>query len=66
MFLCFHSNRKLKPEHGVAKAIVQSTFVPNLFSIEAVFIVLWQFELVTGEFSMKTAIFQKLLMNLIG
>jgi hypothetical protein len=44
-------------ENVVAKAIVQSTFVPSLISIEAVFIVLEQFELVTGDFSVKTAIF---------
>jgi hypothetical protein len=35
-----HGNRKFKPEHVVAKAMVQSTFVPSLISIEAVFIVL--------------------------
>jgi hypothetical protein len=35
-----HGNRKFKPEHVVAKAMVQSTFVPMLISIEAVFIVL--------------------------
>jgi hypothetical protein len=34
-----HGNRKFKPEHVVAKAKVQSTFVPSLISIEAVFIV---------------------------
>jgi hypothetical protein len=32
-----HGNRKFKPEHAVAKAMVQSTFVPSLISIEAVF-----------------------------
>jgi hypothetical protein len=31
-----HGNRKFKPEH-VTKAMVQSTFVPSLDSIEAVF-----------------------------
>jgi hypothetical protein len=46
-----------KFEHVVTKAMVQSTFVPSLISIEEGFIVLWQFELVTGDFSMKTAIF---------
>jgi hypothetical protein len=35
-----HSNRKFKPEHVVARAMVQSTFVPSLISVEAVFIVL--------------------------
>jgi hypothetical protein len=35
-----HGNRKFKPEHVVSKAMVQSTFVPRLISIEAVFIVL--------------------------
>jgi hypothetical protein len=35
-----HVNRKFKPEHVVAQTIVQSTFVPSLISIEAVFIVL--------------------------
>jgi hypothetical protein len=43
--------------------MVQSTFVPSLISIEVVFIVLYQFELVTGDFSMKTAIFHKMLMK---
>jgi hypothetical protein len=58
-----HGNRKLKPEHVVARAMVQSTFVPSLISVEAVFIVLWQFEPVTGDFSMKTTIFHKMLMK---
>jgi hypothetical protein len=31
--------------------MIQSTFVPSLISIEAFFIVSWQFELVTGHFS---------------
>jgi hypothetical protein len=35
-----HGNRKFKPEHVVAKAMVQSTLVPSLISIEAVIIVL--------------------------
>jgi hypothetical protein len=35
-----HGNRKFKPEHVVTKAMVQSTFVPSLISIEAVLIVL--------------------------
>jgi hypothetical protein len=35
-----HGDRKFKPEHVVAKAMVQSTLVPSLISIEAVFIVL--------------------------
>jgi hypothetical protein len=35
-----HGNRKFKPEHVVTKAMVESTFVPSLISIEAVFIVL--------------------------
>jgi hypothetical protein len=35
-----HSIRKFKPEHVVARAMVQSTFVPSLISVEAVFIVL--------------------------
>jgi hypothetical protein len=43
--------------------MVQLTFVPSLISIEAFFIVSWQFELVTGGFSMKTAIFQIMLMR---
>jgi hypothetical protein len=34
----YHGNRKFKPEHVVAKEMVQSTFVPSLISIEAVFI----------------------------
>jgi hypothetical protein len=59
----YHGNRKFKPEHVIAKVMVQSTFVPSLISIEAVFIVLNQFELVTGDFSMKTAIFHKMLMK---
>jgi hypothetical protein len=37
---CCHGNRKFKPEHVVARAMVQSTFVPSLISVEAVFIVL--------------------------
>jgi hypothetical protein len=32
-----HGNRKFQPEHVVTKAMVQSTFVPSLISIEAVF-----------------------------
>jgi hypothetical protein len=55
-----HGNKRFKPEHVVATAMVQSTFVPSLISIEAVFIVLYQFELVTGDFSMKTAILHKM------
>jgi hypothetical protein len=35
-----HGNRKFKPEHVVARAMVQSTFVPSLISVQAVFIVL--------------------------
>jgi hypothetical protein len=35
-----HGNKKFKPGHVVTKAMVQSTFVPSLISIEAVFIVL--------------------------
>jgi hypothetical protein len=35
-----YGNKNFKPEHVVAKAMVQSTFVPSLISIEAVFIVL--------------------------
>jgi hypothetical protein len=35
-----HGNRKFKPEHVVARAMVQLTFVPSLISVEAVFIVL--------------------------
>jgi hypothetical protein len=35
-----HGNRKFKPEHVVASAMVQSIFVPSLISVEAVFIVL--------------------------
>jgi hypothetical protein len=35
-----HGNRKFKPEKVVTKAMIQSTFVPSLISIEAVFIVL--------------------------
>jgi hypothetical protein len=35
----YHGNRKFKTEHGVTKAMVQSTFVPSLISIEAFFIV---------------------------
>jgi hypothetical protein len=58
-----HGNIKIKPEHVVARAMVQSTFVPNLISVEAVCIVLQQFELVTGDFLMKTAIFHKMLMK---
>jgi hypothetical protein len=36
---CFHGNRKFKPEHVVTKAMVQSTFVPSLISIEALFFI---------------------------
>jgi hypothetical protein len=50
-------------EHAVTEAMVQSTFVPSFISIEAFFIVSWQFELVTGGFSMKTAIFHNMLMR---
>jgi hypothetical protein len=32
-----HGNRKFKPEHVVVRAMVQSTFVPSLISVEAVF-----------------------------
>jgi hypothetical protein len=32
-----HGNRKFKPEHVVSMAMVQSTFVPSLISVEAVF-----------------------------
>jgi hypothetical protein len=35
-----HGNRKFEPDHVVARAMVQSTFVPSLISVEAVFIVL--------------------------
>jgi hypothetical protein len=35
-----HGNRKFQTEHVVTKAMVQSTIVPSLISIEAVFIVL--------------------------
>jgi hypothetical protein len=35
-----HGNRKFKPEHVIARAMVQSTFVPSLISVEAVFLVL--------------------------
>jgi hypothetical protein len=35
-----HGKRKFKTEHVATKAMVQSTFVPSLISIEAVFIVL--------------------------
>jgi hypothetical protein len=59
----YHGNRKFKTEHVVTKAMVQSTFVPSLISMEAVFIFLKQLELVTGDFSMKTAIFHKMLMG---
>jgi hypothetical protein len=38
--------------------------VPSSISIEAFFIVSLQFELVTGGFSMKTAIFYNMLMGL--
>jgi hypothetical protein len=58
-----HGNRKFKTEHVVTKTMVQSKFVTSLISIEAVFIVLYQFELVTGDYSMKTAIFYKMLMQ---
>jgi hypothetical protein len=58
-----HGNRKFKPEHVVSRAMVQLTFVPSLISVEAVFIVLYQFELVTGDFSVKTAIFHKMPMK---
>jgi hypothetical protein len=34
-----HGNRKFKTEHVVTKAMVQSTFVPSLISIDAFFIV---------------------------
>jgi hypothetical protein len=34
-----HGNRKFKTEHVVTKAMIQSTFVPSLISIEAFFIV---------------------------
>jgi hypothetical protein len=34
-----HGNRKFKTEHVVTKAMVQSTFVPSLISIEAFVIV---------------------------
>jgi hypothetical protein len=34
-----HGNRKFKTEHVVTKAMVQSTFIPSLISIEAFFIV---------------------------
>jgi hypothetical protein len=37
-----HGNRKFKTEHVVTKTMVQSTFVPSLISIQAVFIVLYQ------------------------
>jgi hypothetical protein len=50
-------------EHAVTKAMVQSTFVPSLISIEAFIIISYQFELVTGGFSMKTAIFCNMLMR---
>jgi hypothetical protein len=43
--------------------MVQSIFVPSLISIEAFFIVSQQFELVTGGFSVKTAIFHNMLMR---
>jgi hypothetical protein len=43
--------------------MVQSTFVPSLISIEAFFIVSQQFEIVTGGFSVKTAIFHNMLMG---
>jgi hypothetical protein len=36
---CCHGNRKFKTEHVVEKAMVQSTFVPSLISIEAFFMV---------------------------
>jgi hypothetical protein len=55
-------NRKFKPEHVIAKAMVQLTFVLSLISIEAVFIVLDQFEVVTGDFSMNS-ICHKMLMG---
>jgi hypothetical protein len=58
-----HGNRKFKPGHVVTQAIVQSTFESSLMSIEAVFIVLQQFELVTRDFLMKTAIFHKMPMK---
>jgi hypothetical protein len=51
---------KFKLGHVVTKTLVQLTIVPSRISIEAVFIVLWQFELVTGDFPMKTAIFHKM------
>jgi hypothetical protein len=56
-------SRKFKTEHVVTKVMVQSTFVPSLISIEPFLIVLKQFELVTGDFSMKTAIFYKMLIK---
>jgi hypothetical protein len=34
-----HGNRKFTIEHAVTEAMVKSTFVPNLISIEAFFIV---------------------------
>jgi hypothetical protein len=61
---CCHGNRKVKTEHAVTKALFKSTFVQSLIIIEAVFIVLWQLQLVTGDFSMKTSIFHKMLMRL--
>jgi hypothetical protein len=35
-----HGNKKFKPGYVVTKAMVQSTFVPSVINIEAVFIVL--------------------------
>jgi hypothetical protein len=46
--------------------MVQSTFVPSLISIEAVLVVLQQFELVTGHFSMQTVFFNKNSHEVIG
>jgi hypothetical protein len=43
--------------------MVQSTYVPSLISIEAFFIVSYQFELVRGGFSVKMAIFHNMLMG---
>jgi hypothetical protein len=46
----YHGNRKLKIEHAVTEAMVQSTFVPSFISTKAFFIVSKQFVLVTGGF----------------
>jgi hypothetical protein len=40
MSLRCHGNSKIKTEHVVTKAMVQSTVVPRLICIEAVFIFL--------------------------